>query len=463
MARIARGDRMSANARPKRTTRRPPPPDLVSPERVVALRVMRRVAEGAYADRALAGEARAAHLDLRARSAAARLVFGAVQRRRTLDWLLDGAVENPEAVEPGVRDVLRLGAYELAWSDRVPPRAAVDQAVRLVRALPGDGTRAQARAGLVNAVLRRLSDEARPRLDELARDPANAAIVHSLPDWIASGLISALGATTAAEVMAAVNEPAESALRWNPLRGPRVGVTKDLSVPWHDDPLLPEAIVLEGPYAVEDSAAFKRGLVMGQSRASMLPARVLAPRPNERILDLCAAPGAKTTHMAALAQGGARITAVELHPARAKAMKILAKRMGARIDVIFGDALEADLEGNFDAVLVDPPCTGLGVLSARPDSRWRRREEALGPLVELQAALLERALGQVRPGGRVIYSTCTLLAAENEEIIRASGASLVDLTQRFPGMAHPNLPGALLTLPSTHRTDGFFVAELRAG
>jgi 16S rRNA (cytosine967-C5)-methyltransferase len=263
--------------------------------------------------------------------------------------------------------------------------------------------------------------------------------------------------------MAAVNEPAESALRWNPLRGPRVGVTNALTVPWHDDPMLPEAIVLEGPYAVEDSAAYRRGLVMGQSRASMLPARVLAPRPTERILDLCAAPGAKTTHMAALARGGAHITAVELHPARAKAMRSLAKKMGARIDVVFGDAREVHLEGPFDAVLVDPPCTGLGVLSARPDSRWRRREEALAPLVELQSELLAVALERVRPGGRVVYSTCTLLAAENEDIIRRSGATIVDLSERFPGMAHPHLAGALLTLPSTHRTDGFFVAELRAG
>ena len=103
------------------------------------------------------------------------------------------------------------------------------------------------------------------------------------------------------------------------------------------------------------------------------------------------------------------------------------------------------------------------MLSARPDSRWRRREEALAPLVELQRELLAVALERVRPGGRVIYSTCTLLAAENEEIIRASGASVVDLSERFPGMEHPNLPGALLTLPSTHRTDGFFVAELRVG
>lgn len=119
------------------------------------------------------------------------------------------------------------------------------------------------------------------------------------------------------------------------------------------------------------------------------------------------------------------------------------------------------LEGGFDAVLVDPPCTGLGVLSSRPDARWRRREESLEPLTRLQGGLLDRALALVRPGGRVVYSTCTLIAPENEDVVRASGARVDDLTVDYPELAHPRLPGALLTLPHRHGTDGFFIARLR--
>ena len=137
--------------------------------------------------------------------------------------------------------------------------------------------------------------------------------------------------------------------------------------------------------------------------------------------------------------------------------------MGAVVEVVEGDAREVPLAGGFDAVLVDPPCTGLGVLSARPDARWRRREEALGPLTELQRDVLGRALALARPGARVVYSTCTLIAEENEDVVDAAGARLDDLGAEYPGLAHPRRPEALLTLPHRHGTDGFFIARMRAG
>ncbi|WP_217913000.1 16S rRNA (cytosine(967)-C(5))-methyltransferase RsmB [Miltoncostaea marina] len=435
----------------------------VARERSVALRVLRRVEEGAYADRALAAEARRAELDPRARAQATRLAYGAVQRRRTLDWLIDGALDRPAALEPAVRDILRLGAYELAFSDGVPAHAAVDQAVRQARALRGPKARASARAGVVNAVMRRIAADAGPRLRALEGEgPEALALRHSMPDWIVERLVASLGHADAVGVMEAAARPAESALRWNPLRGPRIDLERELPAGWRrDDAMAPEAYVLSAPFALEDSAAWARGLAMGQSRASQLVARAVDPRPGERVLDMCAAPGAKTTHMAALARGGARITAIELRPRRADALRALARRMGAVVDVIEGDALEVDPGEGFDAVLLDPPCTGLGVLSSRPDARWRRREEALGPLADLQRALLRRALALVRPGGRVVYSTCTLIAEENEDVVRAAGAPIDDLTASHPRLAHPRLPGALLTLPHRDGTDGFFVARLR--
>jgi len=434
----------------------------IARERSVALRVLRRVEEGAYADRALAAEARRAELDPRARAQATRLAYGAVQRRRTLDWLIDGALDRPAALEPAIRDILRLGTFEIAFSDGVPDHAAVDQAVRQARSLRGTKTRSSARAGVVNAVMRRIAADSAARLAELERGgAATAALQHSMPDWISDRLVASLGFEDAVEVMKAAAESAESAVRWNPLRGPRAGLEAELPPGWTTDPRMPQAYVLPGPFALEESRSWARGLVMGQSRASQLVSHVVDPRPGERILDLCAAPGAKATHLAALTRGAARITAVELRPARAEALRQLARRMGAVIDVVEGDGLSVPLEGGFDAILVDPPCTGLGVLSSRPDARWRRREESLEPLTRLQQGLLARALELVRPGGRVVYSTCTLIAPENEDVVRASGATLDDLGAAYPELAHPRLPGALLTLPHRHGTDGFFIARLR--
>lgn len=437
----------------------------VSPERALALRVLRRVDGGAWADRAFAGEARKAGMEGRDRARAMRLAYGAVQRQRTLDWLIDNALDRPAALEPAVRDILRLGAYELLFSDGVPARATVDQAVRQARSQRGSGPRASARAGLVNAVLRRIDREGAARLAELeGAGPNVAGLRHSLPDWIAERLISSLGEVDALGVMAAANESAESALRWNPLRGPRATLEALLPPGWsRDTELAPQAYLPAAGFALEESEVWRRGLAMAQSRASQLVAHVLDPRPGERIIDLTAAPGAKTTHLAALAHGGARITAVELHESRARALRETCRRMGARVEVLAGDAREVPLPDGVDAVLVDPPCTGTGVLSSRPDARWRRREAALPALGELQRALLERAWSLVRPGGRVVYSTCSLLSEENEEVIAPHRDRIVDLGARFASVAHPRVPGALLTLPHRHRTDGFFIARLEKG
>jgi len=430
-----------------------------SPARRTALGVLRRVDEGAYADRALTAECARARVDPRERQQAQRLAYGAVQMRRLLDWLIDGVAEKPDRIEPGVRDVLRLGAYEIISSDGTPDFAAVNEAATLARSLPGPRGKGSARAGLVNAVLRRIAADGAARIKAI--DPADIALRHSFPDWIARGLVESLGPADAEAVMAAANMAPESAVRWNTLRGSREEIEAELP-PWLPDPLIPEAMVLQSPFALEDSAAWAEGRVMAQSRASMIPARALMPQAGERVLDLCAAPGAKATQLAALAGGEAEIVAVELHPARARALRDTADRMGAEMTVVEGDGREVALPGGaVDAVLVDAPCTGTGVLASRPDARWRRREEALAPLVEIQQGLLARALDVVRPGGRVVYSTCSLLRQEDEDVVQASGAEVDDLSGEFPDMPSPHLPGTLRLLPHVHGTDGFFVARLR--
>lgn len=435
-----------------------------APAREVALRVLRRVDEGAYADRALPAEARKARLGREDRALATRLVYGATQRRRTLDWVIDESVDRPAALEPAIRDVLRLGAYQLLFLGGAPGPVVVDEGVRQARGLRGSAARRSARAGLVNATLRRVAADPPGILERLASaSVGDPGLRHSMPDWIADRLVAALGPEDAEGVMDAANLPAESAIRWNPLRGPRATLERELPARWHLDASLPEAYVLDDPFALEESRAWARGLAMGQSRASMVPARALAPAANERVIDLCAAPGAKTTHLAALARNACRLTAVELHESRARGLERLAHRMGALVEVVAGDAREVPLPEAVDAVLLDPPCTGLGVLSARPDARWRRREESLGPLVEIQRGLVIRAMELLRPGGRLVYSTCTLLPEENEGLLADLGLELdPTLADEWPDLAHPRVRGALLVLPHRHGTDGFFVARVLA-
>ncbi len=421
---------------------------------MVALKVLRRTTEGAFADRALSAEARKAGLESAQRSAAMRLSFGVVQRRRTLDWLIDQAVDRTGKIEPRIREVLRLGTYELIFSDGVPEHAAVDQAVRAAKSLPGSSARRSGRGGLVNAVMRRIARDGAGWLEDCV-DPA---VRHSMPDWIAERMVRDFG-DSAGSLMAAMNEPAQTSIRWNSLKGPREAVERELPAGAHPGLIAPESYVIDGPFDLEASPLWEQGLAMGQSQASMLPARILDPQPGERILDLCSAPGGKATQLAALSNNGATIVAVELHQSRARGLEALAERMGAKLEVVVGDATEVALDGPFNAVLLDPPCTGTGVLSARPDARWRRREEALAPLTELQGQLLSRAL-ELAPGGRVVYSTCSVLAEENEGIVQASGAA-VEQIPGFPEFAHPRLSGALQTRPDRDATDGFFIAQVR--
>lgn len=449
-------------ARPTRSRRVSTGP--ATAERQLALTVLGRVQEGAYADRAFAGEASRAHLSAQVRAQAHRLIFGVVQRRRTLDWLIDEKVKNPAALEQTVREVLRIVTYELGWSDSVPTPVAVDQAVLLADGLPGDAKRRSARRGLVNAVSRAIARDIGDRLRGLSDDTwQGAAIQHSTPDWIARRLFETLGRDEAAATLAALNAPAESIIRWNALGGSRADFETALPDGWRRcDPPFDDAYRLTGAFALEDSVIWREGRGMAQSRASMLPVLAVGALPGERVLDLCAAPGAKATALAGAVGDSGVVVAVEPHPGRARGLRLLAERLHTRIEVLEGDGRTVALPDEpFDAVLVDPPCSGLGVLGSRPDARWRRRESDLTELVALQRALLERALAVVAPTGRVVYSTCTLLAAENEDVVRAVDAVVDPLDTLAPQFAHPNLPGALRTLPGRDGTDGFFVARLR--
>jgi 16S rRNA (cytosine967-C5)-methyltransferase len=417
----------------------------VSPARVCAYTVIRRVFEqGAYADRALRGEA--AGLSPRDRALATQLAFGTVQRRATLDYVAARFSNRPaDRLDAPVLAAVRLGLFQLLFLGGVADHAAVNESVELCKRFARGGS------GFVNAVLRRATREGRGVLDELDDStPERAAVLHSVPGWLASEWFAELGPDEARALLAVVNEPAEAALRVNTLKAPD-GVT--LAVRAHGVPGVPEGRVLDEPFDVHGSALFADGLVIPQSRASMAVSRVLDPGAGERILDLCAAPGAKTTHLAALTGGEGEIVAVEQHPGRAKALRETCATMGAaNVSVLEGDARAFVASEPFDRVLVDPPCTGLGTLQSRPDLRWRREPSSIPELVELQHAILDAGAAALAPGGTLVYSVCTISRAEGEDVIDA----FLEAHPRFTELDHRQL------LPHRDGTDGFFIARLRS-
>jgi 16S rRNA (cytosine967-C5)-methyltransferase len=389
----------------------------VTPARRAAHAVVRRtLVDGAFADRALHGEARG--LDVRERALAKQLAFGAVQRRLTLDHVIDEHVDRK--LEPAVRAALQLGLFQLMFLDGVAPHAAIGEAVELAKPSPGHR--------LVNAVLRRVQREGA----ELPSDdtPQGAAIRHSHPLWLVELWWDWLGPERTRALLAADNEPSELALRVNSLvahdlddvRGRREG----------------DAIVVDGPFDALAHPGYAAGAFMPQSRASQLVAPIVDPQPGERVLDLCAAPGGKTTHLAALMQGTGEVVAVERHAQRASALKATCERMrAANVTVVTADAKAFEGDGRFDRVLLDPPCSGLGTLRSHPDLRWRASPDGIERLAAEQDALLAAARRALAPGGSLVYSVCTL--SPREERLAS------DDVRR--------------TLPHTDGTDGFYIAR----
>lgn len=433
----------------------------VAPARRAAYNVVRRVFEqGAFADRAL--HTAAAELDARDRALAMVLAYGTVQRMRTLDHLLSAFVTRPlDRLEPPVLAALRLGIFQIVFLGGVSDYAAVNESVELAKRESRGG------AQLVNAVLRRASREAPARYAKLDdRTAARAAVLHSVPDWLAEMWWRELGPDAARELLASVNAPAESALRVNTLRSTpeQVSVALDRLDPpraahpapdWVGQPglpALPEMLVLDGAFDAFGSDLFKQGALMPQSRASAVVARVLAPRAGERVLDLCAAPGGKTTHLAALMGAEGDLVAVEVHPGRARALEETCRQMGAvNVRVAQVDAREFSDERPFDRVLVDPPCSGLGTLQSRPDLRWQPRRGEIGELAARQGELLRAGAARLKRGGSLVYSVCTVSRREADGVVD----EFVSESPEFTCERRWQL------LPSDDGTDGFFIALLR--
>jgi 16S rRNA (cytosine967-C5)-methyltransferase len=421
------------------------------PARRAALNALRAVDEdGAWSNLAVP-EAIAELADERDRAFAAHLAYDTLRWAGTLDWALGQVLTRPlDDVEPALRRVLRLGALQLLRSG-VPARAAVATSVALASEQVPRG-RAKGASGFVNGVLRALSRQ----LDDLPWpdqdiDPvAHLALTTGHPPWIVEDLLARFDRDRVAAILAADDDPPGVTLRATGDRAALVEELRGLGVDASPGDVA-ESVRAPGadPRRLD---AVAQGRAVPQDEASMRVVHATAVRPGARVLDLCAGPGGKATHLARLAGESGRVVAIELHPHRAELVRQAAARQGVAIDVRVGDAADVPLpeDETFDVVLLDAPCTGLGTGRRRPEVRWRRTPGDASELAELQAHLLARAAERVAPGGSLTYAVCTWTAAETDEVVDAVEPGL-----RAAGF-EPTSRQQLL--PDRDDTDGMYVA-----
>lgn len=395
------------------------------------------------------------------------IVMGTLRRRGILDSALSAHLVRPiEKTDAWARNALRLGAYQLLYT-RTPERAAIFETVAAVKKVRGEKL-----AGLVNAVLREVVRAGTGPVPLAAEGEGIPVVMHSAPAALASALSRSLGAKEAAAFLANSLDKPPFVVRANPFRIFRDDLVARMArAGMSPSPCryAPDGIVLAEPSGVHADPGFRSGEYLVMDEGAQLIAPLLSPSGGEKILDACAAPGGKTTHLAALAGGRAQIVAVDVSEGRLRLLRETIARTGAtavtarRHDFQAGPLPEA--AALFDKVLVDAPCTGMGVIRRNPDAKWRFRPDGPHEMARLQEAILDHAWMSVRPGGLLVYCTCTPFAEENEKVAESFCTRHADTrahregVRGWPGPSDAWTPeGFLRLLPHRHGTDGFFAA-----
>jgi 16S rRNA (cytosine967-C5)-methyltransferase len=451
-------------ARPVIEEREPPP--LPRNPREAALRILHAAdTRSAFSDRLLDGAHARGGPDERDQALLHELVKGTLRWRGRLDWVLDQLVHiGLSQVQPWVKNILRMGAYQILFLDRVPAHAAVDESVKLAHQYGHPGT-----AGLVNSVLRRLVEQRETLTVPQGDDPESLAVWGSHPLWLTEQWLERFGPEALRELMMANNRPARVGLRTNRLKVTREQLIEKLAaegVQAEPARWSPDLIWLEPNVAPARLAAFKQGLCTAQDESEALVARLLAPQPHERLLDLCAAPGGKCTHLAELMGDEGEVWAMERVESRAASLQATVDRLGTHaVHVVQGDGRSYTFPMPFDRVLVDAPCSGLGVLARRADARWRKGPEVFDEMPPIQHELLVSGGRRARPGGVLVYSVCSFEPEETTEVVerflREQPSFVLESAAGVLPDEVVDEQGFMRVLPHVHGCDGAFAARFR--
>jgi 16S rRNA (cytosine967-C5)-methyltransferase len=406
------------------------------------------------------------------RSLAVQIATGTLQRLNTIDWVINlYSRRNLNAYTPWLRNLLRLSVYQILFLDRVPHYALVDEAVRLARRFGHRGV-----AGLANALLRRIAAESTslPWPDSTVERSEYLSLKHSQPLWLVNRLVSRFGLAEAESWCLASNQKPLISIRPNLLRTDSAALIEKLQSEGLEasvSPVVPAMLRLAEGASPAAAKSFREGLFTIQGESSALVAPLLAPRPGDLVIDLCSAPGGKTTHLAELIGDSGLVYACDLHHGRLQLVEKAASRLGLQnITTVAVDGRNPGAQNlpPADAILVDAPCSGLGVIRRLPEIKWRRNEEDLLRMQALQLELLTSAARLLKPGGKLLYSVCTTEPEETEAVVAAFNMThqqfiAEELLSRLP-ISLQSDQGSSETIklwPHRHDLDGFFIALWR--
>lgn len=400
------------------------------------------------------------------------LVYGTLKWRLSIDYIIDKfSSVKIKKLSPWILNILRLGVYQLVYMSKIPESAACNECVNLSKRY---GHSASSR--FVNAVLRNVA-RSRDKIDypDKSKDlTAYLSIKYSHPDWMVKSWLSRYGESFTEELLRLNNEPAPLTVRVNTLKTTRDELSELLKKEGYEtEPAkyIDNALTIKNPSSISKMESFIKGLFQVQDESSMLVGRVLDPTPGEIIVDVCSAPGGKTTHIAELMENRGQVIARDIHEHKIKLINDAAKRLG--IDIIKAeifDASEIDLElaEKADRVLVDAPCTGLGIIRRKPDIKWTRTPGDLKDIVKIQEKILNTSSKYVKPGGVLVYSTCTIEPQENEELVKRfldsnKEFALEDISGQLPeGLTRDTAKEGYIQLyTNVDGIDGFFISKMR--
>jgi len=437
--------------------------------RALAVEALTRVSNGAYSNLQLEQTLENNNLSDVDRRFVTNLVYGTIQRQLTLEYYLEGFIKPNQKVLPWVKMTLLVALYQELYLDRVPKRAIFNEAIQLAKDRGHEGIRR-----FVTGVLHAIDRQGLPDLSKIEDPTKRLSLEYSVPEWLVTAIQKQVGDEKAVSILETINQPAAQSVRVNTA----VATTEEVEQSLQDQgyTVTPSVVAAEA-FRLDDKAAnqsnvFETGELTIQDESAMLPVEALQVRPGDQVLDACAAPGGKTTQIAALldAHSGGKVTALDLHPKKVDLINRNAARMHVadRVDAVALDARNIDdrfPHKEFDRILVDAPCSGLGLIRRKPEIRYEKTPQDIQQLQKVQLGILDVVSQKLKPNGILVYSTCTILDTENADVAAKFLAAHPDF-ESMRVTTKLNVKGdrdtdTLNIYPDDFDSDGFFVSAFR--